>query len=51
MRQLQGFHKPRYLATSSELLKKAQELTKGTKVGVMGPTGRITKRAGGGGRK
>lgn len=51
MRQLQGFDKPRYLATTSDLLKKAQELTKGTKVGVMGPTGRIAKRAGGGGRK
>jgi hypothetical protein len=51
MRQLQGFDKPRYLATTSELVKKAQEITKGTKVGVMGPTGRIAKRAGGGGRK
>lgn len=51
MRQLQGFDKPRYLATSSDLLKKAQEITKGTKVGVMGPTGRIAKRAGGGGKK
>ena len=51
MRQLQGFDQPRYLATTSDLLKKAQELTKGTKVGVMGPTGRIAKRAGGGGRK
>ncbi len=50
MRQLQGFDKPRYLATTSDLLKKAQEVTKGTKVGVMGPTGRIAKRAGGGGR-
>lgn len=51
MRQLQGLDKPRYLATTSDLLKKAQEITKGTKVGVMGPTGRIAKRAGGGGRK
>jgi len=51
MRQLQGFDKPRYLATTSELLKKAQEITKGSKVGVMGPTGRIAKRAGGGGRR
>ncbi len=51
MRQLQGFRKPRYLATSSDLLNEALEITKGTKVGVMGPTGRIAKRAGGGGRK
>lgn len=43
--------KPRYLATTSDLLKKAQEITKGTKVGVMSPTGRIAKRAGGGGKK
>lgn len=48
MRQLQGFDKPRYLATTSDLLKKAREIAKGTKVGVMGPTGRIAKRAGGG---
>lgn len=51
MRQLQGFQKPRYLATTSDMLKKAEEITKGTKVGVMGPTGRIVKRAGGGSRK
>jgi len=50
MRQLQGFDKPCYFATTSELLQKAQEITKGTKVGVMGPAGRIVKRAGGGGR-
>ena len=47
-RQLQGFKKPRYLATTSEMLKKAKEITKGTQVGVMGPTGHIIKRAGGG---
>ncbi len=51
MRQLQGFRKPRYLATSSDQLKKALEITKGTKVGVIGRTGRIAKRAGGGKRK
>jgi hypothetical protein len=50
MRQLQGFDKPRYLATPSDLLKKALDLTEGTGVGVMGPTGRIAKRAGGGNR-
>ena len=51
MRQLQGFQKPRYLATKSDLIPKAKEITKGTKVGVMGPTGRIAKRAGGGRKK
>ena len=51
MRQLHGFRKPRYLATKSELVKKALEITKGTKVGVMGPTGHIAKRAGGGKKK
>ncbi len=51
VRQLQGFGKRRYLATTSDLLKKAQEITNGTKVGVMGPTGRIPKRVGGGGKK
>lgn len=51
MRQLQGFQKPRYLATRSDLLGRAKELVKGTKVGVMGPTGRIVKRAGGGGKR
>jgi len=51
MRQLQGFKKPRYLATTSDMLKKAKDIAKGTKVGVMGPTGHIVKRAGGGSRK
>ena len=51
MRQLQGFRKPRYLATTPDKVKKAKDITKGTKVGVMGPTGRILKRAGGGRRK
>ena len=51
MRQLQGFDKPRYLATTSDLLNAAKEITKGTQVGVMGPTGHIAKRAGGGGKK
>ena len=50
IRQLQGFRKPRYIATSSVMLKQAIEMTQGTKIGVMGPTGRIAKRAGGGGR-
>ena len=45
--QLKGFQKPRYIASPSELVKKAKEVTKGTGVGVMGPTGTIRKRAGG----
>jgi hypothetical protein len=51
MRQLQGYKKPRYLATSSDMIEKAKEITQGTKVGVMGPTGKIAKRAGDGGKK
>ena len=51
VRQLQGFRKPRYLATTSDLLDDALALTKGTKIGVMGPTGHIAKRAGGAKRK
>lgn len=51
VRQLQGFDKPRYIATISDMLNKAKELTKGTSIGVMGPTGHIAKRAGGGRRK
>ena len=47
MDQLKGFHKPKYLATTPKLVRKAKEITKGTKVGVMGPTGSIKKRAGG----
>ncbi|MFQ5899897.1 MAG: hypothetical protein ACE5JN_16860 [Candidatus Methylomirabilia bacterium] len=50
IRQLRGVQKPRYLATSSEMVKTAMDLTKGTKIGVMGPTGHIRKRASGGGR-
>lgn len=46
-RQLQGFDRPRYLATTTGLVNKAKELTQGTKIGVMGPTGTIRKRAGG----
>lgn len=45
--QLKGFRKPRYIATPSELVKKAKEITKGTGIGVMGPTGTIRKKAGG----
>ena len=50
IRQLQDFRKPRYIATKSTMLKQARQMTQGTKIGVMGPTGRIAKRAGGGGR-
>jgi glutathione synthase/RimK-type ligase-like ATP-grasp enzyme len=37
--------KPRYLAVNKPNVKNALEATKGTGVGVMGPTGRIIKRA------
>lgn len=50
-RQLQGFKIPRYIATSSEMVEAALEATKNTSIGVMGPTGHIHKRAGGGKRK
>jgi len=43
--QLKGYKKPRYLATTPKLVKKAKEITKGTKIGVMGSTGHIKKRA------
>lgn len=46
LRQLQGFKKSRYLATTPELVKEALEIAEGTGVGVMGPTGQIRKRAG-----
>ena len=43
--QLRGYRKPKYIATLPELVEKATEITKGTGIGVMGPTGRIKKRA------
>lgn len=46
MNQLRGYQKPKYLATTPRLVRKAKEITKGTKIGVMGPTGSIKKRAG-----
>jgi len=45
VKQVQGFQKPRYLATTPKLKSKALEITDGTKIGVMGPTGHIVKRA------
>ncbi len=50
-RQLQGFKKPRYIATESDKIAKALEVTENTSIGVMGPTGHIHKRAGGGKKK
>jgi len=46
-RQLQGFNKARYLATTTDLMQEALKVTEGTQIGVMGPTGNIKKRAGG----
>ena len=45
--QLKRYQKPRYIATTPELVEKAKEITKGTGIGVMGPTGTIRKKAGG----
>ncbi|MCK4404640.1 MAG: hypothetical protein KAW02_06060 [candidate division Zixibacteria bacterium] len=45
VQQLRGYRKPKYISTLSELVEKAEEVTKGTHIGVMGPTGRIRKRA------
>ncbi len=43
--QVKGFRKPKYIATPPELVKKAKNVTKGTGIGVMGPTGKIHKRS------
>ena len=45
--QLKGYRKPKYIATTPELFEKAKKITKGTGIGVMGPTGTIRKKAGG----
>lgn len=46
MRQLRASRKRhKYLAVPSELLGKAIEITRGTGIGVMGPTGKIHKRS------
>ena len=45
LRQVIRSQKPRYLAVNEPNIKNALEITKGTGVGVMGPTGRIIKRA------
>jgi hypothetical protein len=45
--QLERVQKPKYIATTPDLVKKAKEVTKGTGIGVMDPTGTIRKKAGG----
>ena len=45
--QLKGFKKPRYIANTQNFIKKAKGATKGTKIGDIGLTGSIKKRAGG----
>lgn len=45
--QVKRFQKPKYIATTPDLVKKAKEVAKGTGIGVMGPTGTIRKKAGG----
>lgn len=44
-RQLQGYRKERYIATSDKEVDKAVELTKNTKIGVMDSKGNIVKPA------
>jgi len=46
IRQLQGYHKPRYLAVPNSLVPLAKKRTKGLKTGVMDENGNIVKRAG-----
>ena len=45
LQQVIKSQKPRYLAVNKQNIKNALEVTEGTGVGVMGPTGRIIKRA------
>ena len=45
LQQVIRSQKPRYLAVNKPNIKNALEITKGTGVGVMGPTGRIIKKA------
>jgi Holliday junction resolvasome RuvABC endonuclease subunit len=45
LQQVIRSQKPRYLAVNKPNIKNALDVTKGTGVGVMGPTGRIIKRA------
>jgi hypothetical protein len=45
LQQVIRSQKPRYLAVNKPNIKNALDVTKGTGVGVIGPTGRIIKRA------
>ncbi len=45
LQQVIRSQKPRYIAVNKPNIQNALEITKGTGVGVMGPTGRIIKRA------
>jgi glutathione synthase/RimK-type ligase-like ATP-grasp enzyme len=45
LKQVIRSQKPRYLAVNEANIENALEVTEGTGVGVMGPTGRIIKRA------
>ncbi len=45
--QVKRFQKPKYIATTPDLVRKAKDVTKGTGIGVMGPKGTIKKKAGG----
>lgn len=45
LKQVIKLQKPRYLAVNKQNIKNALEITENTGVGVIGPTGRIIKRA------
>lgn len=45
IKQVQRSQKPRYLAVTKQLKNAAIQATKGTGIGVMGPTGVIIKKA------
>ena len=44
-KQLQGFRKPRYLAVPTDKIGLAKEAVERSGIGVMGPTGKIHKKA------
>lgn len=50
LKQLSHYQKPKYIATTPDLVKKVKEVKEvkeGTGIDVMGPTGTIRKKAGG----
>lgn len=45
IKQVNRYKKPKYLATSTDLVQKALKVTENSGIGVMGPSGKIFKRA------